>query len=248
MKKVLPKSRLFKRTPRKVADILSAFVIIVTVLSLFFVTKLTYKQDEKTVKASTSFGIYKGSQNNKAAALMINVYEGADVVVQFLEIFRNYSVKATFFIGGVWAEKNAEVIQKISAEGHEIGCHGYLHKDHKKLSIEQNKEEIVKTNRLLKEITGKPVSLFAPPSGSYGENTVAACRALGQKMILWTKDTIDWRDKDVSLLVKRATKNISSGDLILMHPKEQTLRALPKIIEAYLAKGLSPLTVSEVIG
>ena len=179
--------------------------------------------------------------------MMFNVYEGGEIVIQFLEILRNYSAKATFFIGGVWAEKNADVIKRIADEGHEIGCHGYLHKDHKQLSTEQNKDEIVKTNRLLKEITGKPVTLFAPPSGSFGENTVSACRALGQKMILWTKDTIDWRDKDVSLLVKRATKNISSGDLVLMHPKEQTVRALPQIIEAYLSEGLSLLTVSEVI-
>ena len=247
MKKVLPQSRLLKRLPRKALDALSALVILVIVLSLFFVTKLTYPQDNKSVNAG-SFAIYKGSEKREAAALMFNVYEGADVVIEILSILRNYTAKATFFIGGIWAEENAEVIREIDAAGCEIGCHGYLHKDHAKLSLEHNKEEIVKTNRLLRKYTGKTVTLFAPPSGSFGKNTEEACRSLGQKMILWTKDTIDWRDKDVSLLVKRATKNASAGDLILMHPKTQTLAALPQIIEAYLSKGLELLTVSEIIG
>ena len=246
MKKVLPQSRLLKRFPRKVIDLLSSLVVIVTIFSLFFVTKLTYSKDNQSVKAG-NFAIYKGNEETKAAALMFNVYEGADIVIQILEILQKYSAKATFFIGGVWAKDNADTIKKIVANGQEIGCHGYLHKDHAKLSVEQNKEEIVNTNRLIKEITGKSVILFAPPSGSFGDNTEKACAALGQKMILWTKDTIDWRDSDVPLLIKRATKNASSGDLILMHPKPQTVKALPSIIEAYLEKGLMLLTVSEVI-
>ena len=246
MKKVLPKTIFSKPLPRKVADVLSAIVLLFTVTALFFATKLTYPQDTKSVDAG-NFAIYKGSEQREAAALTFNVYEGADVVREILTILRKYAAKATFFIGGIWAEDNAETILEIVEGGHEIGSHGYSHKDHEKLSLEQNKEEMAKTNRLLRKITGKPVLLFAPPSGSFGENTVAACRALGQKMILWTKDTIDWRDKDVPLLVKRATKNIKNGDLILMHPKMQTVTALPQIIEAYIAKGLSLLTVSEVI-
>ena len=246
MKKVLPESRPLKPLPRKMTDVISALVVLCTVLALLIATKLTYPQDNISVSAG-NFAIYKGSENKEAAALMFNVYEGADTVREILDILRRYTAKATFFIGGIWAEDNADVIREIEDAGHEIGSHGYAHKDHAKLSLEHNKEEMVKTNRLLRDITGKAVTLFAPPSGSFGENTVTACRALGQKMILWTKDTIDWRDKDIPLLVKRATKNIKNGDLILMHPKPQTVSALPQIIESYLAKGLSLLTVSEVI-
>ena len=75
MKKVLPQSRLLKRLPRKALDALSALVILVIVLSLFFVTKLTYPQDNKSVNAG-SFAIHKGSEKREAAALMFNVYEG----------------------------------------------------------------------------------------------------------------------------------------------------------------------------
>lgn len=246
MRKVLPSGEKEKRLSRKVADTLSGCVITLTVLILLLVTGLTVPHNNESVKTS-GFAIYKGEPKERAAALMFNVYEGAENVMKILSILRNYSAKATFFIGGVWAEKNARTLLEITLEGHELGSHGYLHKDHAKLSVEQNKEEITKSNRIIKNVTGRSVRLFAPPSGSFGENTEIACRALGQKMILWTKDTIDWRDNDVALLVKRATENIASGDLILMHPKDQTVLALPKIIEAYQKEGYALLPVGEIV-
>ena len=246
MKKVFPQKPPAKRLSRKVIDLLSSLVLIITITALFFVTNMTHIEDNESVSTG-NFAIYKGSEDKPIAAMMFNVYEGSDIVMEILSILRKYSIKSTFFIGGIWAENNIETLRAIKESGQEIGCHGYLHKDHSKLSLEQNKEEIAKCNRLIYDTIGYTVTLFAPPSGAFGENTEKACRALGQKMILWTKDTIDWRDSDPSLLVKRATKNISNGDLILMHPKAQTVTALPTIIEAYLAQNISLGTVSEVI-
>ena len=247
MRKVLPGHTPKKRSKGKRAEILSGIVILCTVASLLLVTGLSYIHNAETEKAS-GFAIYKGDTARDEAAMMFNVYEGNESIYAILEILRKNSSKATFFIGGIWAEKHPEVLLDIVRNGHELGCHGYLHKDHSKMSVEQNKEEIAICSELVKKITGVTIRLFAPPSGAFNENTEIACKALGQKMILWTKDTIDWRDRDVDLLVKRATKNISRGDLILMHPKTQTVAALPRIIEAYQNEGFSLLSVSEVIG
>ncbi|MBO4472271.1 MAG: polysaccharide deacetylase family protein, partial [Clostridia bacterium] len=211
--KVLPAETQRKPSRRKRIEILSSLAIILTILALTFVTGMTYRYNGETERAS-SFAIYKGDTERKEAALMFNVYEGAENIIKILDILRKYSAKATFFIGGIWAEKNTDTLLKIVLAGQELGSHGYLHKDHAKLSIEQNKEEIAISSRLVEKVTGQPVTLFAPPSGSFGENTETACKALGMKMILWSKDTIDWRDDDVDLLVKRATKNISEGDMI----------------------------------
>ena len=246
MKKVLPSAERSKQRNNKRVELLSTLAILLTVLALTFVTGLTYRYNGATENAG-NFAIYKGKTESKCAALMFNVYEGAEIVEEILKILREYSAKATFFIGGIWAEKNTETLLAVTQAGQEIGCHGYLHKDHAKLSIEQNKEEIAICSRFVEKVTGQPVTLFAPPSGSFGENTETACKALGMKMILWTKDTIDWRDTDVDLLVKRATKNIAPGDMILMHPKAQTVLALPRIIEAYQKEGYELVTVGELV-
>ena len=64
---------------------------------------------------------------------------------------------------------------------------------------------------------------------------------------MWSKDTIDWRDKDENTILSRATKNLSNGDLILMHPKEHTLNVLPKIIDFILENGYNIVTVGKNI-
>ena len=65
------------------------------------------------------------------------------------------------------------------------------------------------------------------------------------KTILWSKDTIDWRDKNASLVYTRATKDVKGGDFILMHPMTATADALDDILKYYETKGLETLTVSE---
>ena len=178
---------------------------------------------------------------------MFNVYQGSEYVEDILEIMDRYDAICTFFVGGCWAEKNIDLLRDMS-ERHEIGNHGYLHLDHATITDKQNREEIVLCDRLVEQTTGIKMNLFAPPSGSYGNVTISVCDELGYKVIMWTKDTIDWRDKDYELIFKRATTGVESGDMILMHPTEHTVRALPKILEELKKNGLSTATVSEIIG
>jgi peptidoglycan/xylan/chitin deacetylase (PgdA/CDA1 family) len=103
------------------------------------------------------------------------------------------------------------------------------------------------TESVIQAFCSVKTNLFAPPSGSFSGDTALACADLGYKMIMWSKDTIDWRDSDSELVANRATKNLQNGDLILMHPKEHTLKALPKILDFYNSQGFSVVTVSENI-
>ena len=91
------------------------------------------------------------------------------------------------------------------------------------------------------------MTLFAPPSGAYNNKTLEIANNLNYKTIMWSKDTIDWRDKDENLIYSRATNNAKNGDLILMHPTQETLSALPKIIEFYKNNNFNLTTVSNNI-
>ena len=189
--------------------------------------------------------IYRTGDKKAGVSLMFNVYWGTDEVYRILDILEKHEAKATFFIGGCWADDNVDCIKIIHEKGHELGNHGYFHKDHAKLSLAQNQKEIAQCNRFLQLAAGEKITLFAPPSGVYGEATLTACRALGMKTILWSKDTIDWRDKDSSLIYTRATKNVEKGDFILMHPMPETADALEDIIRYYERNSLPLVTVSE---
>ena len=100
-------------------------------------------------------------------------------------------------------------------------------------------------NQFIRLMTGAEITLFAPPSGSYGKASLEACAALNMKTILWSRDTIDWRDKDASLIYTRATKDIKGGEFVLMHPMEATADALGDILTYYEIHSLCAVTVSE---
>lgn len=219
--------------------ILTAVLIAVYVSSFFsFATIPIYG-------GSPNSPIYNGNTDKKTLSIMINVYENTDVVNEMLDMFKIYNAKATFFVGGCWADDNEETLKKIVKEGHEIGNHGYFHKDHAKLNYQKNKEEIVFTEKVIEALCGKKTNLFAPPSGSFSQIALEVAESLDYKVIMWSKDTIDWRDKDVKKIVERATKNVKSGDFILMHPKPHTLLALKEVLEYYKREGFALVTVSE---
>ncbi len=192
--------------------------------------------------------VYRKGTSEDGVSLMINVYWGEEEVYAMLDILEEHGGAATFFIGGSWADDHVACVREIAARGHEIGSHGYFHLAHDGLDFEGNVREIAASVEFLSLVTDRPVTLFAPPSGAYSDATVEAAESMGLKTILWSKDTVDWRDKDEETTFLRATQNAEGGDLILMHPMEHTVKALPRILDDYAAHGLRTVTVSENLG
>lgn len=209
---------------------------------------LTYAGGILNVTSSSQEeAIYQGNTESNNICLMINVYWGNDYIAKMLETLKENDVKTTFFIGGSWAEDYPEILKEIYDGGHEIANHAYSHPDLKEKSLEINKTEISKTTDIIKELLNVEMTLFAPPSGSYSETTLQVAKELGYTTIMWTRDTIDWRDQDRELIYSRAVKNAAGGDLILMHPTKETANALPDIIKTLKDQGFNLTTVSETI-
>lgn len=205
-------------------------------------------QSGGTVSADGEENVYRrGAAGSGKVCLMFNVYENTPVVYEILDILREEGAKATFFVGGCWADDNEKCLNEIKAAGHETGNHGYFHKDHAALSLKQNREEIENCNLITKKLTGETPTLFAPPSGAYGKNTLIAAAQLNMKVILWSRDTIDWRDRDASKIFRRATEKVADGDFILMHPTKQTAAALKDVLTYYKTHSLRAVTVTECL-
>lgn len=225
--------------------LLSNIIILAMLVVLFCVTNLS--DDIVTISAENTKPIYRGNTDKKQVSLMINVYWGTEYIEDILNVLDKYNTKVTFFIGGSWAEKNYSLVKLIFEKGHEIGNHGYTHKDHDKLNYQSNYDEINMTNKLIKNYINYDIKLFAPPSGAFSNTTLNVAKELNMQTIMWSKDTIDWRDKDSNLVYNRATKNLQNGDLILMHPTKHTLNALSKILDYYVQSGYKQVTVGENI-
>ena len=191
--------------------------------------------------------IYAGDRSKNNVSFMINVYQGEEQVKDILDVLDLYQVKTTFFVGGTWAVKNIDLVKEIYTRGHELGNHGFYHKGHDDLDFESNVQEIKMCHEIISQNLGINMQLFAPPSGAYDVTTVDAATSLNYSTIMWTRDTIDWRDQDADLIYRRAIKDMGNGDLILMHPTEKTVEALTNILSTTINNGFNPTTVSNCL-
>ena len=226
--------------PTVITNFIIVFLIVGVSIVGFLPEKTAFVSSDNDIKA-----IYNGNRDKKQVSLMFNVYENTQVVNAIIDELNSRNLKATFFVGGCWADDNGETLVKMAESGHEIANHGYFHKDHKKLNYQKNYEEIKLSSAIVKALSGVETTLFAPPSGSFSQDTLVASFNLGHKLIMWSKDTIDWRDKDKNKIFDRATKGITNGDLVLMHPKTHSLEVLPRILDYYDSLGLQQVTVSQ---
>lgn len=237
-----------KKFPFLSINLRNHFVNVVIILMLFLVASCAFLGVNIVTTSNVINGVYySGNEESNKISLMINVYWGTEYLDGMLEILDKYDVKTTFFVGGTWAVKESDMLEKIYEKGHEIGNHGYTHKDQDKLNREQNQKEILTTHNIVKDLLNIDMNLFAPPSGAYSKTTVEVASSLGYQTIMWTRDTIDWRDKDADLIYSRAVKDAKGGDLVLMHPTEKTLEALENIIITLQEKGLKVTTVSDTL-
>ncbi|MGN0804243.1 MAG: polysaccharide deacetylase family protein [Candidatus Coproplasma sp.] len=226
----------------------SVIVNVVLCLVVITVCLVGFTGGESQSVSTEEHKVYYSAENGDGVSLMFNVYENTSNVQKIMDILDEYSAKATFFLGGCWADDNIDCVREINKRGHEIGSHGYFHKDHSAMTYQQNLEEIRPSVQLINAMLAQPIKLFAPPSGAYNMATVSSAESLNLKTIMWSRDTIDWRDSDVNLIISRATKNLSNGEFILMHPKDVTVKALPKILEYIKQNNLKTLTVSKNLG
>ncbi len=230
-----------KKTERR--KLFAASNLALFFIALFIAAVCLYPVSVATVAGD---GVYRrGTEDSDCVSLLVNVYWGTEEVYSMLDILDEYDARATFFIGGAWADDNVECLKEIVSRGHEVGSHGYFHKDCTTLTYEETAEEINLSRRLILLATGVEAELFAPPSGAYNETTVQVCSDLGMKVILWSKDTVDWRDKDAQLCYERATQGVSGGEFVLMHPMPETVRALPRILQHYRENGFRAVTATE---
>jgi polysaccharide deacetylase family protein (PEP-CTERM system associated) len=99
----------------------------------------------------------------------------------FLQTLGDHNVKATFFILGEVAKKFPSLVRKIAEEGHEIGIHGFSHRQIFKLTEEEFRCEIADCKKLLEDITSSCVLGHRAPAFSIMPQTKWALEILAQE-------------------------------------------------------------------
>ena len=170
-----------------------------------------------------------------------------------LAILEEANVTATFFVTGGELEANPVEGRKIVAAGHEIGNHTWSHERMVLVSQAFIRQEIERTDSLIRRAGYTGVIHFRPP---YGKKLVGLPWYLSQtnrKTIMWNVEPDSYDDvaADPNRIVEYVAAETGPGSIIILHvmyPSRSTsMKAVRGIIERLQKQGYRFVTVSQLL-
>lgn len=168
---------------------------------------------------------------------------------KILDILKRYDAKATFFVIGKNAEKNIEILKRMSNEGHSIGNHSYFHENKFPIkSVAQIAEEISRTQSIINSVCKRGNKYFRPPFGVTNPLIAKAIKQTRMLTIGWNIRSLDTCKKSKEDILSKVCKNLKSGDVILLHDKtEHVCWLTEQILIQAQSKNLNSAGIDELM-
>jgi len=170
--------------------------------------------------------------NKNQVAITFDDGPNLEYTPQVLKLLNSYNAKATFFCIGKHIETQPELFKKIIDQNHTVGNHTYSHTtSFGFLNTEKVVSELKRTNAVIKEQTNLEVQLYRPAFGVTNPKIKRAIKTLGLQSIGWNKRSLDTTNLSEKAIMKRITKNLKKGDVILLHDSsDKTIAVLEQLL------------------
>ncbi len=153
----------------------------------------------------------------KKAALTFDGAPNAPGTKNILDVLEKRCVFGTFFMEGHRIEKDAETAVVVKEKGHDIGNHSYSHPMFDEVPLEEVKEEVERTDMLLREKVGVETKLLRPPAGQLTPEVKEFLEELGFQIVLWNCTGLrDWEGPTAKDVANRVMKLAGKDPLILV--------------------------------
>ena len=182
---------------------------------------------------------------SRAVALTFDDGPDTENTPKILTTLNKYHAHATFFVVGNRVASRASCLKQVIAQGSEIGNHSWRHEDLSLRNMKDVNKSYNKTASTVKKLTGYKITFLRPP---YGAISNVMRKKLKHPMILWSIDTLDWKSRNEKSVCKMIKKNVSDGDIILLHDLyPSTEKAIEKIVPWLVKQDYDIVTVSELM-
>ncbi len=195
--------------------------------------------------------INHGARDSGNAALTFHAAGNPAMATALLDLLKQSGTPVTVFAVGNWISENPQLAKRILADGHELSNHTWSHGAMRTMSPADLTAEISKAADALTKLTGSNGRWFRP---SQIEVPTAAILAAAGKVgygvsVGYDLDSMDFQDPGAAAVKKNVIGAIQSGSIVSLHFDHQnTIDALPAIIDHMKSKNLKPVTVSQLIG
>lgn len=185
----------------------------------------------------------RGQSPEKYIALTFDDGPSGRFTQALLDGLAQRQVQATFLLCGYRMRDYPDLTRRIYDEGHEIGYHGFTHKNMKTMSRREIARELTDSQALLPEGC-RPVFL-RPPGGCCSDAVRQVAEARNLAILNWSVDPRDWATHDTAAVERSVLKNIKDGDIVLLHDMSaSSVQAALDIIDVLLEQEYEIVTVS----
>ena len=194
--------------------------------------------------------ISHGPRNVAKVALTFHGAGAPDYADPLLKLFKSSGTKVSIFAVGTWLVSDPAIAERIIAEGHDLGNHTMNHTQMKTISAQKIDTEISQCAAELKKLIGNHGAWFRPSGTQFSTSTIRAAAikyGYGQ-CISYEVDSKDFQDPSKKAVVNNVINNVKNGSIISLHLGHKvTLDAMPTILEKLHARGLTPVTLTELL-
>jgi len=184
-------------------------------------------------------GLYHSATEDKKVFFTFDLGYEAGYTAEVLDILKENNIEAIFFLCGNYL-KQKELVDRMIAEGHQIGNHTDRHKDLPKLSADGITADIMdfQNDFTAQYPNATPPVYFRPPKGRFDEKTLKIANDNNLKTMLWSIAIVDWGKNPInaSASANKIASRIHPGAIILFHitnsgTPEMLKLLIPQIIE-----------------
>ncbi len=187
--------------------------------------------------------------NRPMVALTYDDGPGDTSETKILDCLEQNGAVATFFYTGTRASNRPDQIKRAKFLGCEVGNHSWNHPQLTRLSADEVKEQLARTNSAIEAACGSAPTVFRPCYGATNDTVNSLAQ---MPVIMWSIDTLDWKTKDAQktfdCVKSKADQGNLDGRIVLMHSiHEPTADATEMLIPWLRENGYQMVTVSELI-
>ncbi|OKO81887.1 chitooligosaccharide deacetylase NodB [Bradyrhizobium sp. NAS96.2] len=165
-----------------------------------------------------------------------------------LDVLAVHNAPATFFVIGVYAGEQPDLIRRIIAEGHEVANHTMSHPNLSECEPAEVRHEILAASATIRSVCpGASLRHMRAPYGAWTQEVLDASEIAGLAAVHWSVDPRDWSRPGADTIVDTVMASVRPGAIVLLHdgcppgdqqrhdpkgPRGQTVKALSRLIPA----------------
>jgi peptidoglycan/xylan/chitin deacetylase (PgdA/CDA1 family) len=189
----------------------------------------------------------------------LSIDDGPDPAItpRVLDILDAYCAKATFFCIGQRVERFRGLAREIRDRGHAIENHTFSHPHHfSLLGPKAMASEIARAQDIIASVTGAAPRFFRAPAGLRNPFLAPALRRFDLQLASWTRRGFDTVNGNVDVVFRRVTRNLASGDILLLHDGNAAKEAsgapviyevLPRVLRELATRSLRPIVMRDAL-